>query len=124
MAAVALPVGSMSTPNRAHRRRQERARRKQPVIIAGDGILAAEIPGHTYEAKPSAQLPDKVPGRHRWIASGAWVMSDAAVAGAMDPDLLKFLDNENLMHIGIGCWDCEQPLGVIDPDSECPAGAA
>lgn len=30
-------------PDRAERRRQQRAKAKQPVIIAGDGIVATEL---------------------------------------------------------------------------------
>jgi hypothetical protein len=107
--------------NRAERRRHERAARRPPVLIAGEGIVAAAL-GHRYEARPHAELAAKVPGRHRWIASGAWVLSDVAVEGAHDPDVMKFLDNENLMHIGIGC--CERPLGAITVDSVCPADGA
>ena len=106
--------------NRAERRRQERAHKKTPVLIAGEGIVAAGL-GHKYEARPHAELAKKVPGKHRWVATGAWVMSDPAVEKAHDPDTMKFLDNENLMYLSIGCWDCEQPLGVINPGSFCPA---
>lgn len=106
---------------RARERREAKAAGRQPVIIAGAGIVAAELPGHTYEARPHAQLPAKVPGKHRWIATGAWVMSEEAVTGARDPDLLKFLDSENLMNLSLGCWDCERPLGAIEPGSPCPA---
>ena len=105
---------------KAHNTRQRSMREGRiPVVIAGDGIVAAELPGHTYEARPHAELPTKVPGQHRWIATGAWVMSDNAVSGAMDPDLLKFLDSENLMQLSIGCWDCCLPLGQITFDSTC-----
>lgn len=106
--------------NRHERRRQQRASEKRPVIIAGDGIVAAAL-GHHYEARPHAELPPKEPGRHRWIAAGSWVISQDVAASAFDADQLKFLDNENLMHLSIGCWDCEQPLGVIAHDSRCPA---
>jgi len=104
--------------NRAERRRQARAHRKEPVIVAGDGIVAASL-GYKYEARPHAELAAKQPGQHRWIATGAWVLSPDAVEGASDPDKLKFLDNENLMHLSIGCWDCCLPLGEISPGSHC-----
>lgn len=107
------------SPNRAERRRQ-RAAGKTPVIVAGDGIVAASL-GQRYEARPSAELPDKVPGRHRWVATGAWVLRDIDADLAGDADHMKLLDNENLMHLGIGCWDCEQALGEITTGSECPA---
>lgn len=108
--------------NRAERRRRARGHEKTPVLIAGEGIVAADL-GHRYEARPHADLPPKRLGQHRWIASGAWVLSEPVVEKAHDADTMKFLDNENLMHLGIGCWDCEQPLGVIQPGSTCPAGA-
>ena len=110
--------------NRAERRRRERAEAKQPVIIAGDGIVATELPGHRYEARPHAELPPKVDGEHRWIATGAWVLSADLAAKANDPGTLKFLDHENLMHLSIGCWDCVEPLGAIEVGSRCPAEAA
>jgi hypothetical protein len=108
---------------RAQERADAKAGRRQPVVIAGDGIIAAELPGHRYEAKPHAELPAKVPGQHRWIATAAWVLSPEAVAGASDPDVLKYMDHENLMSLALGCWDCEQPLGAIKVGSHCPAGA-
>lgn len=118
----------MSDPNRAERRRQQRAAAKrrgqrQPVVIAGDGIVAAELPGHTYEAIPHADLPAKVAGEHRWIATAAWVLNDDQVEGMDDEDRLKFMDHENLMALSVGCWDCEQPLGAIERGSWCPAPA-
>lgn len=106
--------------NRHERRRQERATRKAPVLIAGDGIVARAL-GQSFEARPSADLPPKEPGRHRWIATGAWVLRDIDVERAQDADTDKFLDNENLMNLSIGCWDCEQPLGAIAFGSTCPA---
>lgn len=106
--------------NRHERRRQARAEKKTPVLIAGEGIVAASL-GHRYEATGHRELPAKEPGRHRWVATGAWVLSDLAVEKAHDPDTMKFLDNENLMNLSIGCWDCERPLGVIDIKSRCPA---
>lgn len=109
--------------NRQERRRQERSHKKTPVLIAGDGIVAAAL-GHKYEATGGAEPPPKVPGKHRWVAVGSWVLSDLAVEKAHDPDTLKFLDNENLMSLSIGCWDCEQPLGEIHPGSHCPAEGA
>lgn len=105
--------------NRAERRRQLRSHGRTPVLIAGDGVVAAAL-GHQFEARPSRELRTKRPGQHRWIATAAYVLSDEAV-NAGDPSAMKFLDNENLMHLAIGCWDCEQPLGVIQPGSHCPA---
>jgi hypothetical protein len=106
--------------NRQQRRAHDKAHKKTPVLVAGDGIIAAAM-GQKYEARPAAELAPKRPGVHRWIATGAWVLSDDAVIAAHDADTLKFLDNENLMALSIGCWDCEAPLGAIQPGSTCPS---
>lgn len=110
----------MSSVNRAERRRQARAHGKTPVLIAGEGIIAASL-GQSFEARPSATLPDKQPGVHRWVATGAWVLRDIDVEKSADADHMKFLDNENLMALSLGCWDCEQPMGAIEYGSHCPA---
>lgn len=104
--------------DRARRRRE--ARSKIPVLIAGDGVVAAEL-GDRFEARPAAQLPPKLPGAHRWIATAAYVVTVADAVNAADPEHVSFLDRENLFSLAIGCWGCEQPLGVIDATSRCPA---
>jgi hypothetical protein len=116
-------VSARRRERRAAERADAKAQRRQPVIIAGEGIVAAEIPGHRYEAKAHAELPAKQPGVHRWICTAAWVLADADVAGAFDPDRLKLMDHENLMALTLRCWDCEQPLGAIEVGSRCPAEA-
>lgn len=78
--------------------------------------------GQMYEARPHAQPPPKQPGRHRWIVTAAYTVNDDIAASAYDPATLKFLDHENLMYVGIGCVDCEQPLGQVEIGSFCPAG--
>lgn len=107
--------------NRAERRRHERTAHKQPIIIAGDGVIAAELSGSRFEAKPHAQLPTKVHGEHRWIATVAYVLTPEAAAAGRSVDTIKYLDHENLMALSIGCWDCELPLGEIEVDSICSA---
>lgn len=93
--------------NRAERRRHDRAQRKQPVIVVGDNMVAYGL-GETYEAKPGAQLPAKVPGEHRWIAIASFVVP---VPGSMigRDDVRKVLGPHNMFHAAIGCYDCEQP---------------
>lgn len=117
--------------SRAERRRAERASRKGqhepkiPVVLLGDNIVATGL-GQDYEAKPGCDLDPKVPGVHRWFVSAAWKTTVEVARTAFDPDALKFMDNENLLEIGIGCWDCEQLLGEppngVAADSVCPAG--
>jgi hypothetical protein len=106
---------------RAERRRQQRAHNKGRLLVLGDNVVATEL-GHRYEAQPRAQLPTKVPGEHRWIVAATWAAPKAMVETAFDPDQLKLMDNENLLALSIGCWDCEQPLGAIEARSRCPAG--
>jgi len=109
--------------DRAERRRQEREDRRRAAIIVGDGIVATGI-GHRYEAIPRAQLPDKEPGKHRWFAVASYVVTPETAATAFDPEKIKFLDQENLFMLAVGCWDCEEQLGTIEADSRCPAPAA
>lgn len=96
---------------------------KIPVLVAGDGVIAAEITGHQFEAQPAARLRPKVLGRHRFVATVAYVLSEEMAVGALDPSTTSYLDNENLMYLAIGCWDCEQVLGPggVTPGSVCPA---
>lgn len=105
---------------RAERRRAEReaAKRRGAVLIAGDGIIARSL-GTQYEGVAHAELPPRVFGHHRWIANAAYVLSLADVKGATDADRMKYLDQENLFMLAIGCYDCERPLGDITVDSFC-----
>lgn len=84
-------------------------------------MVAASL-GHQYEGRPSADLPPKEPGRHRFVASGVWVLRTYGAEEINDPDTMKFLDNENLMMLAVWCWDCEEPVVEgFDPRSACPA---
>lgn len=113
--------------NRQERRRQARKKAKDdqavrmPVIVAGDGIVATELPGHTFEAKPAKKLAPKVPGRHRWLAHVSYVIPVGfAASDLMDEAVPKFLDSSNLHYLAIGCWDCEGLLQEVG-DRPCPA---
>lgn len=106
--------------NRQERRRRQR---KTPVIVAGDNVVMAGVGPH-YEARPRRELPEKVPGKHRWIATAVWVIGEPMVETMEDPDTMKFLDAENIMELGVMCWDCEMPLGMIKPGGYCPAPAS
>lgn len=106
---------------RAKRRRAERDGRRQ--IIVGDGVVATTVEGGTYEADPRTELPAKVPGQHRWIATAGYVLDMNQVYAANDPDMPKWLDQSNLFMLAVGCYDCERTLGTIQPGSHCPAPA-
>lgn len=106
-------------PNRAQRRRQ--ARHRQPVVIAGDGIVARALAGAPHYRATRHELPPKRPGEHRWIALAMWSITADQAAHADDVDRTHLLDHENLLSLAIGCYDCEAPLGEIRPGSPCPA---
>lgn len=106
---------------RARERAEAKAAERRPTLIAGEGVVAATLPGHVYEAKPFAQLPPKVPGQHRFIVSASWIASPALIDSAFDADLPKLLDHENLQGLAIGCWDCEL---VLQPDDAPPREGA
>jgi hypothetical protein len=113
-------VSARRRERRAAERADAKAQRRQPVIIAGDNIVAASLTGEQYEARPHAELPEKRPGVHRWIVVASWVLGDDQLQAINDPDQRKLMDHENLMDLTIGCWDCELPLGTIQVDSRCP----
>lgn len=122
------------TGNNAKRRREARDARRMArgasTVILGDNMVAQAL-GQYIDTSTTTfrELPAKRPGRHRWIASAAFILSDVDAAHAYDEDRRKFLDGENIFSLGIGCWDCEQPLGdgtngTITSSSPCPAPAA
>lgn len=91
------------------------------MIIAGDGIVATALSQHyPASAAAGAQLADKVPGVHRYVAVGAWVISPDQL-DVMDTDQPKFMDHENMMYLAIGCWDCEEPWSTETAATPCPA---
>lgn len=60
------------------------------------------------------KLPDKKPGRHRWIAIATFIISEEGARSAHDPTTdSPHLDMENLWDIGIACIDSEE---VYTPD--------
>ena len=106
---------------RAERRREARAaaKRRDTVLIAGNGIIARSL-GQRYEAVPHRELPEKQPGVHRWVAIAAYVLDMSAAKVAYDPDRMKYLDHENLMTLAIACYDCELALGIdVDAEGVC-----
>lgn len=112
-------------PNRATRRRGEReARRRAPTLVVGDSVLASYLAGTRRniavdDVRQFAELPAKEPGKHRWIATASFVMDipDRLIG---DANTNKFMDEKNLMYIGVGCWDCEQVYAAC-VDEPCPA---
>lgn len=91
--------------NRAERRR--RMREGENVVVEGRGR-------HAPITEAKGQMPAKRAGEHRWIAAASFTVKDPGAAG------LKFLDTENMVYVGLGCWDCEQVWSdTVNP--HCPA---
>ena len=105
--------------NRQQRRKAERGR-----VRVGPGVVES-IPG-AYDQGSAATLPPKVAGRHRWIITAAYLVTEESVAneeraqaeGSFTP---SFLDHETRFALNLGCWDCEQPWPEIKAGSRCPA---
>lgn len=63
---------------------------------------------NTAEVKKK-QLPEKKPGRHRWVAIASFIISEEGAKAAHDPDTQSpHMDMENLWDVGIACIDCEE----------------
>lgn len=108
---------------RAERRRMARADLR--TVYVGDSVAAAPIAGATFEATGRRELEDKQPGVHRWIVTAAWVVTDVEALQRSD-DGPFIMDNENLHYLGVGCYDCEAPLGdgtggSVTSSSVCPS---
>lgn len=68
-------------------------------------------------------LPDGVFGHHRWIATAGYVLTDdearmetRAQGGSGER---QYLDATRLFVFAIACYDCEEPLGTIQPGTFC-----
>lgn len=61
-----------------------------------------------FENRPGGQLPDKEPGRHRWVATAAYTLTDQEAAQATAGDEPILLDAGRLFApVQFGCLDCE-----------------
>lgn len=100
--------------DRAERRRQQRAQDKLIHGVSGTG----------QQFTPDSMMPDrmplKVPGRHRWIATCAYTLTDSEAAAA-DEGVRTELGVDKLCTFGVGCVDCEQPYTLARTEP-CPAG--
>ena len=65
-------------------------------------------------------LPDKEPGRHRWIAACAYTLTPTQAAAA-DAGARVTLDLDMLFTMTVGCLDCEEPYAKVRTE-RCPAG--
>ena len=101
-------------PNRAERRR--RARQKISISMEDDRHGTMVVGTGQFvdvDHHPERNLPDKVEGEHRWIVAVAYTIADPWKVG------VKHMDQENLISVSTGCYDCEQPWRA-DVDRHCP----
>jgi hypothetical protein len=73
----------------------------------------APSPDRDYQPPTPATLDRRLraadrPGAHLWIMTAGWLIADPATVS--DPDVIKWLDRENLVVMaGPGCYKCEEP---------------
>lgn len=101
------------TGNRAERRRTERNQRR---VLVGENVVVSETGQMQSAGDTHGTMPDKEPGVHRWVAVASYHVVDPGRAG------LKYLDSENMLYVGIGCYDCETPWSTDTAAQTCAAG--
>lgn len=123
--------------NRAERRRQARRIAREGSAQMELAAERGEIPisfftdtGQYDNAAAGVDLPKKVVGEHRWVATAAYTMDENDVVNeqrfqAGDPLATKtVLDGTRRWQFGIGCIDCEKAFPAeIKPGSVCPLPA-
>lgn len=55
-----------------------------------------------------APLPEKKPGRHRFIAVASFVTSEETIHASYEGSGVGLFDHENLWDFAFGCIDCEE----------------
>lgn len=53
------------------------------------------------------KLPQKQPGKHRWVVVASYTISEEQAEAAFIPGNRVMMDGSNLFHMGVGCYDCE-----------------
>lgn len=121
--------------NRAERRRLARRTSRELSAKMESGAERGEVPIGYYTATGQFEhaadqegvLPERVPGRHRWIATAGYVLTDddvrielRAQGGSGER---QYLDHTTLFTFGVGCYDCELTLGETTPDTVCTGEA-
>lgn len=109
--------------NRAERRRREREQRRRErtaKAIPGRPVGVLTDTGF-YDQGSQGHLPEKEPGRHRWVLLASYTVTEEAVFAEARGDGVTYLDHENRFATSLGCIDCEQPYPHIQPGSHCPA---
>ncbi len=109
--------------NRQARRKAERAAARRPRVDLETGTVAEPL-GHHFAPEAVAAIPPKVPGRHRWILSSGYTVTDSEAAEAHEGRRKVLMGPASLISFGIGCLDCEQIYAeaVVEPCPGDPSG--
>lgn len=94
--------------NRSERRRAARKGSRATVLDSETGYGVAGL-GRTHRSTPMAELPDRVPGRHRWVAVAGYVLTDDQARLGAEGATQVVLSPNMLYVFGISCIDCERP---------------
>ncbi len=86
-------------------------RRQRAVIDTETGVVATST-SHSFSPTAMLDLPAKVPGRHRWILSTAYTVTDEEARTADEGVRQVLMGTHNIVSYGIGCWDCEKVYSV------------
>lgn len=80
--------------------------------------------GRHFRLGTTVDLPTKLPGRHRWILSSAFTITDEQARVAHEGVSSVLMGPDNLLSFGVGCWDCEQVYqeAFTDPCPGDPSG--
>lgn len=101
-------------------RQQRRKAQRRGVYVDHETMAAATGTNHQFPVPQGmADLPAKVQGRHRWILSTGYNVTDTEAATAHEGVRMVLMGPEKLISYGVGCYDCEQVYSqcVADP---CP----
>ncbi len=114
--AARFPVLPGCGVNRQQRRK---AQRRGTYVDPATRTAATDTGHHFRSPETVAEIPPKVPGRHRWILSSAYNVTDAEAHQAHEGVSTVLMGASKLISFGVGCWDCEQTYkdAVAEP---CP----
>lgn len=100
-----------------------RDRIPQDEKAISDEVRFVELPERAPTPASSAEgeLPKKIPGRHRWVVTVAYTLTDDEMAkGATAGGERVVLDEKRRLFTSMGCWDCEEEYRVA-LNQRCPS---
>ncbi len=89
-------------------RQQRRQAQRRGTFVDTETGMAAHGLGTAHQVRIKADLPEKVTGCHRWIATAAYVLTEEEARSALPDRPTIVLGPDKMMSFGVGCWDCER----------------